>query len=70
MALISLCDSAADQHFLYLYLNLAKTSFHTCGSYVSAAIYCRGNLYTWFININDNQHKGATVQLIDACSLV
>ena len=35
-----------------------------CGSYVSAAIYCLANLYTWFINIKDNQHKGATAQFI------
>ena len=33
-------------------------------SYVSAALYCRANLYTWFINIKDNQHKGVTAQFI------
>ena len=30
------------------------------GSYVSAAIYHCASLYTWFINIKDNQHRGAT----------
>ena len=50
-------------------LDLVKTSFHMCDSYVSAAINCRANLYTWFININDND-KGATAQLKHACRLV
>ena len=54
----------ADQHFLFLYFDLAKTSFDMCGSYVSAAIYCRANLYTCFVNTKENQHKGATTQFI------
>ena len=57
-----MCNSIADQHFLFLYLDLS--SFRMWGSFVSTAIYCRANPYTWFININDKQHKGVTAQLI------
>ena len=46
-----------------------KTSFHMWGSNVSPAIYRRANPYTWFININDKQHKGATAQCSDDTSV-
>ena len=32
----------------YMYLDLAKTSFHMCGFYVSAAIYGCASRHTWF----------------------